>query len=97
METRHWIIKGQVQGVGFRFFTLKIAKQLQLKGWVRNLTTGEVEVLAQGNEHELNELNHWLHQGSPAAKVTKVSSKIVPNQHLSPFETKPTHDHPQKF
>jgi acylphosphatase len=48
-ETRHWLIKGTVQGVGFRFSTVKMAQQLNVKGWVRNLTSGEVEVLGQGS------------------------------------------------
>ena len=44
----HLTIKGYVQGVGFRFFTLQNGTQLRLNGWVRNMFNGNVEVLAEG-------------------------------------------------
>ncbi len=97
METRHWIIRGKVQGVGFRASTVSTAQQLNLKGWVRNLTTGEVEVLAQGHSNVLDRLNYWLHQGSSAAQVEQVISTLVPEQNLLSFRTKSTASKPQSF
>jgi len=48
------IYSGQVQGVGFRFTTSAIAKEFGIKGWVKNLPDGDVEVVAEGEEKILN-------------------------------------------
>lgn len=56
----HWIFKGKVQGVGFRSKTHFLAMKLQLKGFVRNLPSGEVEVLAQGERSALELLEKTL-------------------------------------
>ena len=89
LETRRWLVKGKVQGVAFRAYTVEKAKELNLLGWVRNLSTGEVEVLAQGNHDALEELEAWLHQGPSAAQVKEVIATRVPHQELSDFEKIP--------
>ncbi len=55
---RKFRIYGQVQGVGFRFFTRRKAIQLNLTGSVRNLADGSVEVVAQGDEAQINLLRN---------------------------------------
>ncbi len=66
------VVHGKVQGVWYRASTQEVARSLGLRGWVRNLPSGEVEILAQGEEKAIRELIDWCHQGPPAAKVTKV-------------------------
>jgi len=54
MVAKHIIFAGSVQGVGFRFTAHRIARLNQLKGYVRNLPNGTVEMLAQGNTEDVN-------------------------------------------
>jgi len=58
----HVIFKGEVQGVGFRATTRRFAMRLNLVGFVRNLSDGSVELLAQGPEQDLKTLLHELKQ-----------------------------------
>jgi acylphosphatase len=68
----HLIVRGRVQGVGFRFAAYDEAKDLALAGWVRNLATGDVEIVAEGSRENLQMLAAWAHQGPPSARVTGV-------------------------
>ena len=68
----HLIVSGRVQGVGFRFSAYDKAKELALAGWVRNLAGGEVEIIAEGKQENLQMLAVWAHQGPPSAHVTGV-------------------------
>jgi acylphosphatase len=56
MKQAHIIYSGFVQGVGFRFMTQKFADHLGLKGWVKNLSNGSVEILVEGEEVFIREL-----------------------------------------
>ena len=67
------IVKGFVQGVSFRAYTVRKARELNLTGYVRNLPNGDVEVEAQGNQIQVMHLIEWLkNEGSPASQVTEV-------------------------
>lgn len=68
-------IRGRVQGVGFRYYTEREAHRLGLKGWVRNLPSGEVELLAEGEEESLRRFLEWCHEGPPSAAVTGVTAE----------------------
>lgn len=68
----HILVSGLVQGVFFRLNTKNKAKELNLKGWVRNLADGRVEILAEGKKEDLKRLLEWTYNGPPGAKVTKV-------------------------
>ncbi len=65
-------IYGIVQGVGFRFFVLMHARRLGLKGYVRNMPDGSVEVVAEGPKEALEELIKLCRRGPPAAVVESV-------------------------
>jgi acylphosphatase len=66
---RHYLIKGRVQGVGFRWFVHREAAALGLRGWVRNTDDGHVEVVAAGDPEVLAELQTALHKGSRGSRV----------------------------
>lgn len=66
------LISGRVQGVCFRAYTRDEAHRLGLRGWVRNLPDGRVEVLAQGDPDRLRLLESLCRQGPPCAKVRDV-------------------------
>ena len=68
----HLIVSGRVQGVGFRFSAYDEAKDLALAGWVRNLGNGDVEIVAEGKQENLQMLAAWAHLGPPSAHVTQV-------------------------
>jgi acylphosphatase len=69
---RYYLVKGRVQGVGFRWFVHREAAALGLKGWVRNTEDGKVEVLASGDAAELAELLASLKRGSRGSRVDAV-------------------------
>ncbi|MFC6645616.1 acylphosphatase [Granulicella cerasi] len=68
----HFLIRGRVQGVGFRWFVHREAAELGLSGWVRNTESGEVEAVASGDAKELAELRKSLRKGSRGSRVDAV-------------------------
>ena len=64
------VVRGRVQGVGFRDATLRQGRQLGLSGWVRNRLDGAVEITAEGEEATLRQLEDFLRRGPRFAKVT---------------------------
>jgi acylphosphatase len=68
-------VSGRVHGVFFRAFVESRAGDLNLTGYVRNLSDGSVEVLAEGERERLKKLVHYLEVGPPAARVDKVDTK----------------------
>ena len=69
---RHYIVKGRVQGVGFRWLVHREAGARDLKGWVRNTDDGEVEIMVAGSEDKLAELRTVLERGSRGSRVDAV-------------------------
>ena len=74
----HLLIKGRVQGVGFRYTALDEAMRLGLTGWVRNTRDGHVEVVAEGSEDQVRRLVTWSHAGPRGALVTDVQQHLLP-------------------
>src|SRR5207248_5968328 len=80
-EARRFVVRGRVQGVGFRWFVEREAHTLGIAGWVRNNADGSVEVLAVGSRDQLSGLRSRLRQGPRAARVDEVQeleAKAVP-------------------
>jgi len=71
----HLIISGRVQGVGFRNAVYLKARKLDLKGWVRNLADGRVEIVAEGQEENIQPFISWVARGPKAAVVEKVETR----------------------
>ncbi len=89
MTVRHYLIKGRVQGVGFRWFVQREAAEIGLRGWVRNTDQGHVEVVAAGEEQELAELEAALKNGSRGSRVDAVEQHDLTDAEgakLGPFE-----------
>ena len=78
----HIIISGYVQGVLFRYNTKKLAENLNLEGFVKNLEDGDVEVIAEGKEEAIKELIEFCQKGPEGAEVIdiKVSYEEVKNE-----------------
>ena len=69
---QHFLVKGRVQGVGFRWFVQREAAEIGLRGWVRNTDDGHVEVLAAGEPDQLGDLQLALAKGSRGSRVDTV-------------------------
>jgi acylphosphatase len=77
-SVRRYLIRGMVQGVGFRFFVERVARQLGVGGYVKNLRDGRVEVYAIGAPEQLRELKRRLAEGPRAAQVQSVEEEEAP-------------------
>ncbi len=66
------VVHGRVQGVAFRYSTLRAAERLGIDGWVANRPDGTVAVKAEGSEVAMSDFVVFLHDGPPAARVTRV-------------------------
>ena len=73
-ERLYALVVGRVQGVGFRAFVQYTATSLGLHGWVRNRWDGTVELTAEGERQQLDELLQSVRRGPRASNVTKVST-----------------------
>jgi acylphosphatase len=71
-QARRFLVRGRVQGVGFRWFVEREADLLKIAGWVRNNPDGTVEVLAIGTREQVADLRLRLQQGPRAARVDNV-------------------------
>ncbi len=86
-QARRFLVRGRVQGVGFRWFVEREAHILQVAGWVRNNPDGTVEVLAQGTRDQLAGLRSRLLEGPRAARVDDVEvSDTEPEPGLYSFQ-----------
>ncbi len=74
------VVTGRVQGVWFRASARDEAVRIGLKGRVRNLADGSVEIIAVGEQHLLDELIAWAHKGPPQASVIDVSVETLPTE-----------------
>ena len=75
---RRFIIDGEVQGVGYRFFALRAAARHQVLGTVRNLANGQVEIIAEGSHESLEEFKKDLATGPQFSEVTSLEEFDIP-------------------
>jgi acylphosphatase len=82
-------VRGEVQGVGFRYFVVQRAASLGLRGYARNLENGDVEVLAQGPRMALERLLALLWRGPSSAEVERVEATWrEPTEHINGFHVR---------
>jgi acylphosphatase len=74
---RKFIISGRVQGVGFRYFTQRLSARHQVRGYVKNLEDGRVEVLAEGKEQAVEAFRHDLAAGPTHSQVAEVEELVL--------------------
>lgn len=79
------LIEGTVQGVGYRRYVQRHARDLGLHGYAENLTDGRVEVVAEGHDSDLARLLHWLRRGPPHARVSAVHTESSAETGLQDF------------
>ena len=83
---RKFLISGEVQGVGFRFFAQRSAARHQVRGYVRNLEDGRVEALAEGPPKAVEEFKHDLAAGPSYSRVEHLEETVVePTGHYPTF------------
>ena len=70
------LVSGRVQGVGFRYFVLRLARSAKLNGYVRNLADGRVEFLLQGPEDTIETVIGQIRRGPAHARVTELVTRV---------------------
>jgi acylphosphatase len=90
VSRRHYniTVRGNVQGVAFRFNAQMQAAKHDLCGFVRNLHNGDVYIEAEGEEENLNQFINWCHQGPRLAEVTEVVAEQDTLKDFKTFEVK---------
>jgi len=87
--TRRLLITGRVQGVGFRFYMERKARELGVTGWVRNRRDGSVEAIIQGASEAVEAMIAWARRGPPSAVVADVRVTDASGD-FATFEARPT-------
>lgn len=87
--TKHLAISGRVQGVGFRFYMERKARELGILGWVRNRRDGSVESVVQGEPGTVEAIINWARRGPSSAVVAEVRVSEGEGE-FAQFEVRPT-------
>jgi acylphosphatase len=72
LQRKRYLVSGRVQGVGYRYFTLDAAERWGVRGYVRNLGSGDVEVHAEAEESRLRGFKQELQRGPRGARVSRL-------------------------
>jgi len=86
--TRRFLVRGRVQGVGFRYFVERQAARLAVSGWVRNTVDGSVEAVAAGSPEVLGEFEEVLRRGPQLSFVESVSVESAQDVDIRGFEVR---------
>jgi acylphosphatase len=81
----HIVVRGMVQGVGFRYFVLRRAQELGVRGWVRNCASGEVEIEAEGDKVLLDRFVDFVQRGPRLAVVSEAD--VEWKEYVGRFQT----------
>jgi acylphosphatase len=87
--TKHLIVRGRVQGVGFREYMRMEAERLSVTGWVRNRHDGSVEAMLHGWPEDVAKILNWTRRGPPAARVAAVEVNEASGE-FERFERRPS-------
>ncbi len=74
----HILVSGRVQGVAFRYYARNLAYQLGMRGWIKNLANGQVELVVEGSKNSVKEMIEWCKQGPRMAQVEDVEVDWLP-------------------
>ena len=86
---RRAVVRGAVQGVGFRFFAQRSARALGVRGWVRNRPDGAVESVAEGDDEAVAEYLRRLGEGPSGSRVDGVDVEPIEAEGTAAFEIRP--------
>ena len=84
MKTIHVLVSGSVHGVGFRNFTVRCAQDCNIYGFVKNVPDG-VEIIAEGDEKNIQTFLEHIKKGPPRASVKHVATQTLPHQGFDSF------------
>ena len=91
MIARRLVVRGRVQGVGFRYALADTAQEAAVAGWVRNRMDGSVEALVQGDAPSVERVIVWCRRGPPAARVAGVDVETIePDAQITEFQLRAT-------
>ena len=91
MIARRIVVRGRVQGVGFRYSMVDEARESGVAGWARNCSDGSVEALIQGEPAAVERMIAWSRRGPPAARVTDVViDEVAVDPRITGFATRPS-------
>lgn len=86
MIARRAVVSGRVQGVGFRFFAERAAREARVTGWVRNRQDGTVETVAEGEPDAVTRYLERLRSGTPGSRVTSLVEEEKPVEGYGSFD-----------
>jgi acylphosphatase len=73
MRSVHVLVRGEVQGVGYRYTMRMVAREAGVAGWVRNRRDGSVEAEVEGTDAQVDEVLAWMAEGPPGSRVTSAT------------------------
>lgn len=85
MQRRRVVVRGRVQGVGFRWSAAQAADELGVSGWVANRDDGTVEAVVEGADPAVEAMVAWLRTGSRASRVTGVEVQVEQPEGIDGF------------
>ena len=88
MPAARYVVQGRVQGVGYRYFVLRHAEELGIAGYAKNQADGTVEVVAEGADEALKELEERLNEGPSFAHVSGVEREAIAERGASGFHVR---------
>ena len=91
MRRVHVTVRGDVQGVGYRYTLLIVAREAGAAGWVRNRRDGSVEAEVEGTTGQIDEVLAWMAEGPPGARVEQATVTDAATTGERGFEVLPTH------
>ena len=91
MRRVHVTVHGDVQGVGYRYTMLMVAREAGAAGWVRNRRDGSVEAEVEGTPGQVDEVLAWMAEGPPGARVEQATVTDAATTGERGFEVLPTH------
>ena len=86
MQSTRYIVRGRVQGVGFRYFVSRMADAFDITGLVRNMTDGSVEIVATGSPENLRSFREQVEIGPSGARVDRVTAEEIEERRFERFE-----------
>lgn len=90
MKRVHVVVRGMVQGVGYRYTMRMIAREAGVTGWVRNLVDGSVEAEVEGTAAQVDEVLAWMAEGPPGSRVDAATVTDAAPTTGATFEVRPT-------